>query len=129
MKDQHFPIVGMFYRKPAQAIIDCIPIGTHIYAYAEPSNEVDPNAIAILIDSEHIPEQCHDSLDIKLANYGMEIGDIMGEPTWHLGYIPKGLAAMLKNSGDVQDNIIYHGTFMQDMKGKPMINFNGDENG
>lgn len=84
-----FPIVGSVYRPPAKAILEVIPLGTPLLVKAEPTNEHDPYAVAVWIETKEIPENLHEDLDQAGQQYGYCIEEIRDSPKWHLGYIPR----------------------------------------
>jgi hypothetical protein len=93
-----YPIVGMFYRPPAQAILSVLSPGTELIVRAEPTNAVDPNAIAVWISTADIPDSdaAHKKLELGAAECGLTLDDVLSTEEHHLGYIPAAIAAALK---------------------------------
>jgi hypothetical protein len=120
-----YPIVGAFYRPPAKAIMDVLPIGTKLTLLAEPDNNFDPNAIAVWLSSEDIPKVCYDRLEETLPDHGVTLESLLMTPDWHLGYIPRDLAATLKANGTVTDNSPVTGSFSLSPNGSPRVRLNG----
>lgn len=108
-----FPIVGGYYRPPANAILKFLPQGTALTLRPELENEHDPNAIMVLVTGADIPVDY--DLDQALNGYGTNIDEIRNRPEIHLGYIPRGYAATMALDGD------HAATFSYDGAGKPVV--------
>jgi hypothetical protein len=117
----NYPIVGAHYRPPAKAILSGISPGTKLFLRAEPSNEFDVNAIQVLLKPQEIIDSDHENLDSELSGYGQEISDLWTQPEWHLGYIPKEVAKVLKESGIISNDVEYEAEYVLNFSGKPMI--------
>jgi hypothetical protein len=117
------PIVGAFFRPPAKTLLDALAVGTPLTLKAEPTNNFDPNAIAVWLRSADIPEASHDFLEANLPASGHSIEDIMAQEYWHLGYIPKEMAAELKAHYVVLDGQDLPVTFAVNPKGAARIKF------
>lgn len=107
------PIVGAHYRPPAKAILSALPSGTALLLRPEPTNEADPNAIQVLVESKHITWS--DLLDQEASRYGSSGDEILTTPEWHLGYIPRTEAAKFTLDGDRPGRLTF------DPTGKPCI--------
>ena len=116
------PIVGAFYRPPAQTLLGVLPVGTDLTLMAEPDNAHDPNAVAVWLASAEIPPDVYDLLEAGLATSGHTLSTILNQEYWHLGYLPKNFAALLKSSGTVTDNEVLFVTFAIS-NGKPAVRF------
>lgn len=116
-----YMIVGARFRPPAQAILNSITPETSLYLRAEPSNEYDPNAIQVFIKTQDIPEFCHERLVQELEGTGKYLEDIQAQAEWHLGYIPKEIAALLRANLLVETEREYLGEFLFNYDNKPMI--------
>ena len=127
MSTHTYPIVGMYYQpergSPAPAFIKALSVGAKLLIRAEPENPVDPQAVAVWLRSEDIPEICHDSLDMHLKGFGMTIEDILHQESWQLGYLPAPLAAKLRLIGAVPLDTDIEGELTFSPAGKPMFNF------
>jgi len=123
MSYETLPIVGAYYRKPAPTLLDCLAVNTPLSLLAEPTNEYDPNAIAVFLASADIPEEALGVLEERLAADGYNIEQILGQTFWHLGYVPKEIAAQMKAAGVVNDEETLAVTFAVDAKGKPRVRF------
>ena len=117
-----FPIVGSHYRPPAKALLESLPIDTPLTLHAEPENEHDENAIQVLVDSTDIAravrssKECQRTLINSCADCGFTDFDALFQtPSWHLGYIPRAIAAKIKLDDDVSGSLC----FLPD--GKPAI--------
>ena len=117
------PIVGAHYRPPAKTIIDCLPVGAKLFMEAEPTNPYDGNAVAVYIRSENIPQSAYETLEEHLANVGISLNELLSQEFWHLGYIPKNLAAQLRLNNIVPLDYKMEGTIGFSPSGKPMIRF------
>lgn len=117
-----YSIVGSFYRPPAKAILAVLPIATRLYLRAEPDNAFDPNAIMVLIRMADFPERAETAFDNEGAGYGYDMERLRGEEEeWHLGYIPKGLAAVLRADDSIKVDVDYPGEFECSSTGAPFI--------
>ena len=97
-----YPIVGSKYRPPAQAILSVIPVGQELELIPEPDNEHDPNAIAVWIDGGAMTTQMEiDEVRAKFQGYGESIENITVQ-SWHLGYIPREIAATIHLDGPIR---------------------------
>lgn len=91
-----YPIVGMHYRPPAKAIIQCLPAGALLKAIPEPDNPYDPHAIKVTVAvAEELPKEQEDELANIAQPYGYTLEEILWQNEWHLGYIPKETALHL----------------------------------
>jgi hypothetical protein len=89
------PIVGMKYYPGALAIVTNLPVGTPLFALAEPTNPHDPNAIQVWIETRHIPQVTLD----RVPNSGR----LASASAWQLGHIAREFAAKLKMIGFPED--------------------------
>ena len=115
-----FPIVGMKYHRPALALVNILPVNTELLLEAEPTNEYDPNAIKVLIATNELHKLPREDLETSLASCGFEINDLDKELFWHLGYIPKDFAAMLKEDDFPEDTLVT-GVFTISVNGRPCV--------
>jgi hypothetical protein len=122
MPQHNCPIVGAFFRPPAKALLASLPFGQALTVRAEPDNQHDVNAIAIWLESENIGDASQAELLESLPGFGIDLNQIMSEMEWHLGYIPRGIAAILKERS-VVDGTDIPGTLSFNAKGGPEINF------
>jgi hypothetical protein len=118
-----FPIVGMKFRPPAQVLINALAVGTPLTAIAEPENAYDPNAIAIWLYTKDIPEASQEALKETALSAGWTHTRIMAEEVFHLGYIPKEMAAELKASGAIRDNEPQAAEFLVSAQGQARVHF------
>lgn len=122
---QEYKIVGMYYRKPAPAIVDCLTIGQKLYLKAEPDNQFDPNAVQVLGKaSEFIASMSEEGQAVfydKLSKYGITQEQFEGAgDMWHLGYIPRDIAPISLHE-TLRANELVDCFFQPDPAGKPMI--------
>jgi hypothetical protein len=115
MSTKTCPIVGSYYRPPANALIKHMPHRTKLVLRPEPENPYDPNAIMVLVRGSEV-ETDYD-LDQALIGYGTNIAEVQAGGEYHLGYIPRGLAATMALPGEIE------GTFLLDARGKPQVQF------
>ncbi len=116
-----YKIVGAHYRPPAKALIAGISQGTILTLRAEPTNPFDENAIQVLLKRENINESDHENLNSELSGFGKDIDDILSQPEWHLGYIPREIAKVLRESQIINLNTEYPCEFIINFSGIPMI--------
>jgi hypothetical protein len=125
-----YPIVGMYYRPPAQALVDSLPVGTPMILRADPHGEVsgsahnDPTAICIVMRTEAVAAETLANAEFiaALSRYGTSIDDFLAEPEWHIGFVPKELAYEATNSG-FPAGVDIPGIFSVSANGKPRIRF------
>lgn len=117
------PIVGMHFRPPAKAILQCLPQGTTLHLRREPDNQYDPNATKVLVRSADIPEGQYQELDTLVAGYGTTIQEILAQSEWFLGYIAakSGEAGLIAPLLDKEPARIWVGALIFDGSGKPMV--------
>ena len=116
-----YPIVGAYYRPPAQAILKVLPLGTTLTLVAEPDNEHDPNAIAIWLYTKDVPEICDERLEELLPDYGSTIEDFRNQEMYHLGYVPREMAATLRARNTVPADSPVEGSFSLSTGGAPRV--------
>jgi type II secretory pathway component PulJ len=111
-------IVGMFYRKPAQGILDGLPINFPLHLKREPENQFDRKAVAIFLFTKDLVnnEDVQAQLSEELQSFGYTIEDIMSKEVWHLGYVPKNSAP---DWVYVLDPDLYINVFFRIIDGKP----------
>ena len=117
------PIVGAFYRPPAKLVCELLSVGQELVLYAEPDNEHDTNAVAVWLMTDTIGEATKEALAERLPEHGLTLEQFLAQPEWHLGYIPKELAAQLKATGTVEDGLAVPVTFSTLVTGKPAVHF------
>jgi len=111
------PIVGAHYRPPAKAILAALPGGTPMLLRPEPSNPYDSNAIMVLLDPRHIPEDCKEELAARCEGYGTDLSDVLAQNHIHVGYIPATNALSIRLPGDTPATLAFT------MKGAPAVTF------
>jgi hypothetical protein len=111
------PIVGMYHHPPAQGILRAAPHNCPLTLRPEPTNPYDPNAIQVWLTTEGIPPDNHDKLREELQGFGVSMDVFLGESEWFLGFVPRGVAAIIHLDGDVP------GTLSFDPQGKPLAIF------
>jgi len=94
-----YPIVGAYYHPPAKAILEFLPVGHPLILLPEPTNEVDPNAIAVWIKSSSLPDPGSEEWESALAGFGLTWDELRSKPYYHLGYIPTTAAAQIMADG------------------------------
>lgn len=117
---QTLPIVGSYFRPPAKIVLDHLPIDCPMFLRAEPSNEYDPNAIAVWLDTSAIPESSE--LETALAGFGTTIAFLQQQEAMHVGYVPREKAAVLRALG-FPDAIDVPATFSVSVNGAPRVRF------
>ena len=113
----------MFYRPPAQAIIEILPIGCPLTLYAEPDNPADANAVAVYVKSADLPEAGYAQLDENARGFGHNHETILAQDEWHLGYVPKQFAKLMRESNAVMPSIPVPVTFSVSSTGGPRVRF------
>lgn len=123
MANMTLPIVGAFYRPPAQLVCNLLPIGQPLVLYAEPDNQFDANAVAVWLLTETLNDATKEALGEELPSAGLELEQFLAQPMWHLGYVPKEFAANLKADGIVVNEIALDAKFATTTTGKPAVVF------
>ena len=93
------PIVGAHFRPPAKSILSALPNSCPLRLRPEPDNPFDSNALQVLISGQVIrdlPEAIKSDLHADAVGYGFDLDTICAAEEWHLGYIPRGIAAQLQ---------------------------------
>lgn len=116
-----YPIVGAKFRPPANGILKSLPQNFPLYLYAEPSNQYDEHAIQVYLKSSDIQTNLYDILNEELQGFGKDINDILEQKNWHLGYVPKETAKILKETQVIQNDIEYQVKFSINFNGQPMV--------
>lgn len=116
-----FPIVGMYYRPPAEALIKVIAIGTPLLLRAEPDNPADPNAVSVWLRSSDLTAEAKERLETELGTMGYTVADILAREEWQLGYIPKNMAAEVRSNGTIPLDAAIDGVFRCADNGGPRV--------
>ncbi len=104
-----YPIVGSKYRPPAESILSILPLGQELELIPEPDNEHDPNAIAVWIDGSAITTTMDSSeVEALFAGHGITVFRLVSE-NWHLGYIPRRVAAQIHLDGPLRAKLCFGG--------------------
>lgn len=117
------PIVGAFFRPPAKLVCNTLPIGQPLVLYAEPDNAFDANAVAVWLITETLGDTVKEALEAALPSSGLTLEQFLAQAMWHLGYIPKELAARLKAEEVVVNEVPLDVTFTTSAPGKPAVRF------
>ena len=111
-----YPIVGVYYRKPAPTLLNHIGVGTRLRVVCDDANEHDVNAIAVILPQASLPPPS-DSLLSALAGYGIDGDAYAAFDDFHVGYVPREVAAALRARGFADCD----GTFAVTPSGKPLV--------
>lgn len=82
------PIMGGRYRGYAQAVQAVLPNDAILWLVPEPTNQYDPDAIAVHAPQASIPESARSDLAVALAGFGLTPFEVDGEESHHIGYLP-----------------------------------------
>lgn len=122
-----YPIVGAHFRPPAKAILAYLPAEAPLELRREATNEFDPDAIAVWVPTSSIPDSCALDLDLMAQTFGFDIGQIMAETHWQLGYIPaRGGADALAPLWDNRGVETHPATLAFNAKGQPRVDIQGE---
>jgi hypothetical protein len=116
-----YEIVGMHFRPPAKGLVKGIETGQTLYLHAEPTNLHDINAIQVILKSADIPESSYANIENEVSGFGKDISDILSQPDWHLGYIRKEVAAILRQNQIVVPDQEVKAEFSLNFSGKPLV--------
>ena len=94
------PLVGDYFRPPAKALIQLLPIDHPLILQREPDNAFDPNAVKVILETSTLqaipaPSPIDQLLDEKCGPFGFSADEIFASSEWHLGYIAKEFAVHL----------------------------------
>ena len=89
------PLVGMYFRPPAQGIVAALTEGQPLKLHPEPENPYAPYAIAIHLDPASVAPTDHAGLVDSLESYAHTLQDFLAQDFWHLGYVSKDYAKAL----------------------------------
>lgn len=106
MSYTRMPIVGAYFRPPAQLLLKSLAIGTPLTLIAEPDNAYDEFAVAVYLKSSDIPPSALGFLEQELPNVGLDLDTVLDQPEWHLGYVPKALAKQLREANVVPTDTV-----------------------
>ena len=115
-----YPIVGAFYRKPADVLLNNLPIGAVLFLRRDPDNPVDVNAIAVWLPQNSFPNQNED-IEQAIQGRGWDVVEFYSWESFHVGFLPKEVAAKLVSKIPVGKDI--PGIFSVSPTGKPQIRF------
>lgn len=82
------PIVGAHFRPPAKGLLQSLPLHHTLSLRPEPTNEYDPQAIAVWLLTSTLTPELGPDLATYCTGFGYALADILAQPEWHLGYIP-----------------------------------------
>lgn len=118
-----YPIVGSHYRQPAPVILEALGLFHPLLLRAEPSNQYDINAIQVLLQTETLlPDiKAQEYLKDQLSACGLELSDIFAQDEWHLGYIPKDIAKILRDENVVPIDEDINVIFSTNHNGRPFV--------
>ena len=117
------PIVGLKFHPPALALVRALPLSCPLILRAEPDNAYDPNAIRVILPTATIPTSAHAQISEELASSGMELSELLVEPEWLLGYIPRQIASELRAPIGFIDLEDIPAEFAFHYSGKPLVRF------
>jgi hypothetical protein len=123
MTTHTYAIKGAYFRPPAKALLDSLPVGTPLTLLAEPDNEFDPNAIQVFLASANVPSAAHETLRTALGSFGSSLEDILDIEWHHCGYIPKEHAAELRSAGFPDPPEEIKAEFTVSARGAPLVRF------
>jgi hypothetical protein len=121
------PIVGAYFRPPAKALIDALPIGAQLILRADPFGNIcdvehdDPNAISVWLPAASLPAATPE-LVRKLEGYGFTLDELRRSGVLHIGYVPREDAAQLCAHGFPAEGNI-DGSFTVTARGAPRVSF------
>ncbi len=98
---ESYLIVGAKFRPPARGLLDTLPVGQPLIARREPSNVHDPNAVQVLVKTSAIGPISRE-MQTACEGYGYGEQELLAQPEWHLGYVPREKAASLAPRLDAQ---------------------------
>jgi HIRAN domain len=115
------PIVGMFYRPPAKAIVTYLKPGAMLIVRPEPDNPADVNAIAVFIPGGELTSQMTALMSAEISKSGRDANMECEKELVQLGYIPKEIAADIKARFPLTEDV--PGTFGINVRGQPTVQF------
>lgn len=100
-------LVGAHFRPPAKLVLECLASGTSLALRAEPLNEYDEFAIAVLVSPSAIPASQHKLLVEELPLCGWDLEELLSQPELHLGYIAASKNKLLKEHPELVGNQVF----------------------
>jgi hypothetical protein len=121
-----YPIVGTRFHPPANAILAACSADIPLQLCLEPSNPHDENAIMVWLDASNIPLECYGELDNLSRGYSnWSMDRILSTGMLHLGYIPRTVAARLKEDHSLPEK--WSGTLVFGSDGGGKVRFELDD--
>lgn len=123
------PIVGMYYRPPAKALVAVLPVGTRLLLRSDPcgsatgSDHTDPTAIAVFLATTDFPQRAEAAFDTEGAQYGYDTARLREAEEWCLGFIPKHLAAHMHNEAGFPTDRDVVGEFTCTGNASPLVRY------
>jgi len=121
-----YPIVGAFYRRAGQAVLGVYPLRGPLTLIAETNNPADENAIAVWAHTAEIRPASYEFLTEGLEQAGLTLDEFLEEAYWHVGYIPRHIAAELRLNNIVTPDANATGIFDLSPEGQPRFRFTSD---
>jgi hypothetical protein len=122
------PLRGFNFRPAGKAIVQALTIGTPLRLEPDPSNQYDPHAIKIMLDSEAVPAAAREELGELLPRAGSSIEEFLSVSAHHIGFVPQKNAATTSETvakllaqGDVELTAEY----ATDGQGYPSVKLTG----
>lgn len=125
-----YVIKGAYFRPPAKALLDSLPVGASLTLMHEPGGpdvgHDDPTAIAVWLASATLGEASRERLRTSLGEFGSSLEDVLDQEWHHCGYIPKEMAAQLMANGFPEAPAEVPAEFSVSARGAPMVRFEFD---
>ena len=83
------PLVGMFFRPPANLVLKGLLGGSYLTLYAEPENPDDENAIRVECCPADMAPGYAEEHEAELEGFGYTPEELLAIPSLHLGYVAK----------------------------------------
>ena len=117
-----FPIVGTWFRPPADGILAILPAGARLVARRESSNQYDANAVQVLWPTEVAQFVTRlAAINEVLVGYGTTLSALADQPEWPLGYVPRDMASELAPRMDAAQRPTLSGQLTFSASGNPRI--------
>ncbi len=119
-------IVGARFRPPAAGLLSVLGAGSALVVRREPSNQYDPNALQVLVETSTLAKLPISQLQAACEGFGFGAEEICGREApseWHLGYVPRDAAEIYASGFDARGVREVPGEFTFDISGKPSVSF------
>lgn len=114
-------IVGARFRPPAAGLLSVLGTGAALTVRREPDNPYDANALQVLVSASTLQGLPPAALQASCEGFGFGVSELLAQPEWHLGYVPREAAEHL--AGDFESTREVPASLAFDLQGRPAVSF------